>query len=266
MKVYISADIEGVAGVTDVTETDASHKDFPRFAAQMSAEVAAACRGALAAGAKEILVKDAHWTARNIDGSVLPREARLIRGWSGHPQGMVDGLDETFGAALYIGFHSKAGSAGNPLAHTINGMNIQRLFINGVAASEFRVASHTANMHGVPSAFLSGDGALCREVEELCPGIATFAPFEGKGLSTVNVHPEIAVEEIEERVAKVIGGGVGHLVQKNPDHFTIEIEFKKPPVAYHRSFYPGATLKEERLVCFETDDWFEALRFMSFAI
>ena len=86
MKIFISADIEGVAGVTVPEETNPDHKDFPKFARRMSLEVAAACEGAVAAGATDILVKDAHWHARNIDDALLPREARLHRGWSGHPQ------------------------------------------------------------------------------------------------------------------------------------------------------------------------------------
>lgn len=266
MRIYISADIEGVAGVTQVDETNADHSNFSRFAEQMSREVAAACEGALAAGATDILVKDAHWTARNIIPAMLPREAELIRGWSGHPGGMTDGLDETCDASLFIGYHAKAGTAGNPLAHTISGGDIQTLRINGDLASEFRVASHSSNMVGVPTAFLSGDAAICAEAESLYPGMATFATFKGKGTSTQSVHPDIAVEGIKAGVEEVLKGDFRALAKPNPDSFSVEVEYKKPPEAYYRSFYPGATLKEERFVCFQTDDWFEVLRFFSFVI
>lgn len=266
MKVFISADIEGVTGVTVADETNADHKDFPRFAEQMSREVAATCEGALAAGATEILIKDAHWTARNIDASLLPREARLIRGWSGHPQSMVDGLDDTFAASAFIGYHSRAGSAGNPLAHTMVGTVIQELKINDVPTSEFRIAAFTSSMHGVPTAFLSGDEDLCREAESYCDGIGTFATFRGRGLSTESVHPDTACEEIRERMESSLSGDLSRLLKTNPQSFKVEIEYKKPPEAYHKSFYPGATLRNERIISYETADWFDVLRLFSFVL
>ena len=83
MRVYLSADIEGTCGIADWAETErATMDDYRPFAAQMTAEVAAACEGAVAAGAEEIVVKDAHDSARNLDGSRLPRQARLFRGWT----------------------------------------------------------------------------------------------------------------------------------------------------------------------------------------
>jgi len=114
MKIYISADIEGITGTTHWDEADKKNSDFKEFQEQMTAEVAAACEGALRAGATEILVKDAHDTARNIIASKLPREVRLVRGWSGHPFSMVQYLDETFHAVLMIGYHSRAGLDTNP--------------------------------------------------------------------------------------------------------------------------------------------------------
>ena len=107
MRVYLSADIEGTCGIADWAETErATMDDYRPFAAQMTAEVAAACEGAVAAGAEEIVVKDAHDSARNLDGSRLPRQARLFRGWTGDPLSMMAGLDVgQFGAVLFTGYH-----------------------------------------------------------------------------------------------------------------------------------------------------------------
>ena len=96
MKIYISADIEGVAGVTAWEETLANGRGYAEACRQMTAEVNAACEAAFAAGATEIVVKDAHDTARNLDHSALPAGVSLYRGWSGHPSGMIEGLDRTF--------------------------------------------------------------------------------------------------------------------------------------------------------------------------
>ena len=91
MKVFISCDIEGVAGITHWDEADRTHDDHKYFRAQMTRELSAACRGALAAGAQEIWVKDAHGSGRNLLPDELPKEVRLIRGWSGHPYCMMQG-------------------------------------------------------------------------------------------------------------------------------------------------------------------------------
>ena len=108
MKIFISADIEGVTGITDWAEADMAHADNAQFRERMTAEVMAACEGALQAGATEIVVKDAHWTGRNILAERLPRQARLLRGWSGHPYSMVQGLDRSFAAALSIATFNSA--------------------------------------------------------------------------------------------------------------------------------------------------------------
>ena len=120
MKIYISADIEGITGTTNWDETEKKHPDYPEFRDQMTAEVAAACEGALAAGATEIMVKDAHDSARNIQAEKLPKGSLLWRGWSGHPYFMVDGMDSTYDAVLMIGYHSRAGSHTNPLSHSMS--------------------------------------------------------------------------------------------------------------------------------------------------
>ena len=119
MKIYISADIEGVTGITSWDEADLEHRANAEFRERMTAEVIAASEGALEAGASELLIKDSHATGRNLIAEDLPPEARLIRGWSGHPYGMVQGIDDSFAAAVFVGWHAAGGTGGNPLAHTL---------------------------------------------------------------------------------------------------------------------------------------------------
>lgn len=266
MKVFISADIEGVAGLAHVDECNPDHKDYPYWAEQMTQEVKAACDGAVDAGATEILVKDAHWTGRNIDAAKLPRQARVLRNWSGHPQSMTDGLDESFAACAFVGYHAAASTAGNPLAHTISGGVIQRLMINGERASEFKISTHTASMYGVPCVFLSGDQAICDDASTHCDAMQTVATLTGKGSAAIGMHPLTACEEIRAGMKAALTQDLASLVVPNPKSFVIEIEYKKPPEAYHKSFYPGVELVGECTIRFETEDWFEALRAMSFII
>ena len=265
MKVYISADMEGITGTTHWDEVDKKTSDFKEFQEQMTAEVAAACEGALNAGVKEIWVKDAHASARNIILLKLPKEVRLIRGWSDHPFQMVQDLDETFDATLMIGFHSPAGSGENPLAHTMTG-RVAHIKINEVYASEFLLHTYAAALKNVPVVFVSGDEGLCEEAKSLIPPIVTVAVKHGKGDSTINIHPQLAVEKIREGVQRALEGDVSRCEVPMPEHFSVEIKYKEHMKAYRASFFPGAELKDSHTIDFESDDYFEVLRLILFVL
>ena len=123
MKIYISADIEGTTGIAHWDETEKNHEDWKYFSHQMSREVDAACRGAMDAGCDEIVVKDAHDSARNIDPRMLPLCVKLHRGWEGTPGSMMAGLDGSFDGCVFTGYHSGAGWGTSPLSHTMNTAN-----------------------------------------------------------------------------------------------------------------------------------------------
>ena len=241
MKIYISADIEGVTGSVHWDEARKDTPDFTEFRDQMTAEVAAACEGALNAGATEIRVKDAHDSGRNIVASRLPREAKLIRGWSGHPFAMVEGINASYDALLLVGYHSGAGSNGNPLAHTISG-SATHIKINDLDASELLIHTYAAAMVSVPLVFVSGDAALCRDAESLDPDIITVAVKEGKGDSVTSIHPEAAVAEIRENAEAALQGDVSMCGIELPQNFVVDITYRHHARAYRSSFYPGATL------------------------
>jgi D-amino peptidase len=207
MKVFISADIEGVTGITNWNEADRNHADYPVFSEQMTAEVVAACEGAIEAGANEILIKDAHGSGRNIIASKLPAEAKLIRGWSGHPYCMVDGVDSSFTAVMYVGYHSRAGSAANPLAHTMS-LDDSYLKINGRCASELMINSYAAALENVPAVFAAGDAGLVEDAMDLIPAITGVAVKKCIGSSTISMQPQLAVAKIREGVKKALSADV----------------------------------------------------------
>ena len=115
MKIFLSADIEGTCGITDWSETERSTpKDYNPFQRQMTREVCAACEGAIAAGAKEVFIKDAHDSARNLDVPSLPQQIRILRGWTGDPLTMMSGVDsDDFDAVFFTGYHAWASCPGN---------------------------------------------------------------------------------------------------------------------------------------------------------
>ena len=156
MKLFISADIEGTAGIVNWNETKPGDQ-YEYFSGQMTKEVAAACRGAVAGGVSEILVKDAHASARNLDPSAMPREARILRDWTGGPACMMAGMDTTFQAAAMTGYHTCAGSDGNPLAHTMN-LGVEKAALNDIPCSEFTLNAMYAAYQKIPVIFLTASG------------------------------------------------------------------------------------------------------------
>jgi len=265
MKIFISADIEGVTGATSWSEADKAHAEYPELREQMTAEVAAACEGALTAGATEIVVKDGHWTGRNLIAAKLPREVRLIRSWTHDPYIMMAGLDRTFDAALMTGYHSRAGSDTSPLAHTITG-RVAYLKINDRYASEFLINAYTAGWLRVPVVFLSGDAGICQDASEFLPRITTVAVMEGTGEATSSIHPALAVERIRRSVAAALKGDVPGCRVPIPPDFVAEVRFRSHANAREASYFPGARLAESHVVQFEADDYFDVLRFFMFGI
>jgi D-amino peptidase len=217
------------------------------------------------AGHTDIWVKDAHASARNLIPAELPQVVRLIRGWSGHPFAMVQGLDETFDAVAMIGYHAPAGSDASPLAHTMTGSPVY-LKINEHYASEFLLHAYAAESVGVPVIFVSGDQGLCEFVTSLNSHIGTQAVKQGIGNSTTNIHPAVAVRKIREGMQQAIEGDLVQCHIPLPEHFNVEIRYKKHAEAYHASFFPGARLQAPHVIQFETDDYFEVMRLLSFVL
>jgi len=267
MKVYISADIEGIAGVVDWKETDQAEAEYRPYSLQMTREVKAACKGAINAGAKEIWVKDSHDLGRNINIDELPKIVRIIRSWSEHPFCMMQELDASFDAVIMIGYHSGAGSDGNPLAHTFSCEKIAYLKINDELADEFLVNTYTAGFVKVPVVFVSGDETLCKTVKNFNDSIKTVATKKGIGNSVISIHPEEAIKRTKAAVQEALEESNRQLCKVNlPSKFKIEINYMKHAQAYHASFYPGVKQLNANTVLFEADDYFEVLRMFSFLL
>ena len=265
MKVYISVDIEGVAGITHWDEAGIGKPGYEEYREQMTAEAVAACEGALAAGASEVVVKDAHSSGRNILPERLPEPARLIRGWSGDPLCMVQDIDGSFDALAMVGYHSAAGAGGNPLAHTISG-KLFKLLVNGELTSEFMLHRNAAAELGVPTVFLAGDQNLCDSAGAVDPAIHTVATKSAAGASTTSIHPALAARNIRDGIEAALGDPAARAVPALADGFALELWYEQNEDAFAASHYPGARLDAPHCVRFDSDSFFEIMRMLQFVL
>ncbi len=266
MKVFISVDIEGVSGVTSWDEATRTNPVYAEFQQQMTRETAAACEGALAAGATEIVIKDAHATAGNLIARQLPVPARLVRGWSGHPFSMVQELDESFDCVVFVGYHARAGAAGNPLSHTLSSSKLHRIFINNRAASEFYIHYLAAGTVEVPVVMLSGDEVICAEVKETDSNIVTAPVKSGYGSSTINLHPDDAVDLIREMSEQAVANRQSIQPAEMPEANVLKIVYKTQTSAYAMSHYPGAKLLDPYTVEVASSEYFQLLTALQFLV
>lgn len=264
-KIFFSCDIEGTCGVAHWDETERAKPDYAAFARQMSREVAAACEGALGGGARDLMVRDAHDSARNIDPVALPEQARIMRGWGRDPYAMMSGIDDTFDGVIFTGYHSACGWAGNPLSHTMNTRNIY-VKVNGEVMSELMMNSLTAAMFSVPVLMVTGDRMLCDWFQTKVPGALTVPVSEGVGNGSISIHPNKAVALIREAARKAMDIDRKACLYPMPEHFEVEICYRQHQDARGASWYPGMRQKDDRTVIFESDHWMDALRMFHFCL
>ena len=266
MKLYISADMEGLANVTTSSEVNREDSDYSYYSEWMSKEVAELAKACLDRGFNEVLVKDAHASGRNIIPSLMPSKTKLLRAWTGDPLMMMSGLNKDFDAAIFLGYHSAAASSGNPLAHTFNGQKISHLKINGSIASEFLMNVYTAAYYGVPVVAITGDLEVCRDAKSFIPSIVTIEVKEGIGSATISLAEVDVLELIHAKVKEIDLNNLDKYKIELPASFDIELKFTRYHYAYQASFYPGVKLKDDYTITYSTDDYYEFLRMFMFVM
>lgn len=264
-KLYISADIEGTCGITHWNETEKGHPDWHYFAEQMTREVSSACEGARESGFDQILIKDAHDSARNLNPRALPKGVELIRGWAGDPYCMMVGLDKSFDGVIFTGYHDAAGKGSNPLSHTMTTQAFS-VTINGELASELLINSLIASYEGVPVYAVTGDQGLCEWMKKKSPNTAVVAVNQGMGGAVRSLHPEDALDKIREAVKKAVRQPKEACMFPMPEHFEVQICYREHAKAKSNSHYPGASLIDDRSIEFVHDDFYEVLRMLHFCL
>lgn len=195
MKVYICADMEGATGI--VHRDQLVPEGGPAYAAGcalLTGDVLAACEGAIAAGATEILISEGHAHMRNIAIEALPPEARLVRGpaqWPQKPLCQIALIDGSYAVALFLGFHSRAGTPGGLLSHTWAGAIVHEITVNGRVVGETAINALICGAHGVPVGLVAGADDLCREAEadlEGCGPVRRVCTKQALGFNLAACH------------------------------------------------------------------------------
>src|ERR671922_182192 len=166
MKVFISVDMEGATAMTDPEDVLPHGSDYQRGRVFMTSDANAAVLGAFDADATEVVVNDSHWIMRNLLIEQIDPRARVIKGFH-KPMCMMQGIDESVDAAVFVGYHSCAGTEQGVLAHTLLGKEIQNMLINGEPTGETRLNALLCGHFGVPVVFVAGDDTVCREAKNV---------------------------------------------------------------------------------------------------
>lgn len=263
LKVFISIDMEGVTGVANWEDVSREGRDYDLFRKTMTLEANAAVEGAAAAGATEIWVRDSHGSARNLFPELLDRRATLVRGWSGGPKSMMEGLDESFDAAIFIGYHAKAGTPDSMLEHTSSG-SVTDFSVNGISMPEGGYNALIAGHYDVPVVFAAGDKTLCDQMTSLLGEVETVAVKEGIGAATVSPHPEVTRERIRAGVEKALRRLDDFAPYRLEAPYTLVVMLKDEEMVNKGSHYPGAERTGDWELTYKSGDFLEIMLAFSY--
>lgn len=251
MKIFISADIEGISGVATNQQLK-TNSEYQRFRKLMTTEVNAAIEGAFNGGATEVVVADGHGNMSNILIEDLDSRARLVSG-SNRVMCQLEGLDETFDAIMFVGHHGREAGSDAVISHTLAGICVNEMKINEKVVGETEMNAFVAGGFGVPAVFISGDDAYVKEVKETLPKVeAAVVKRAIDRFAAELIHPKVAQQEIREKAEAAIKKVKTFQPLTIEGPVTFEIEFKGPQQAKMTTTLPTVELispKRIRLTC-----------------
>lgn len=264
LKVYISADMEGVAGAVTGDQLGPGGFEYGRFRAFMTAEVNAAIEAARAMGATEILVSDSHGNGENLLLEELPSDIQLIRSWP-RPLMMMEGIDESFDAAFLIGYHASTANTEGVRAHTFSSANLTAVRINGIDMMEATVSAAIAGHFGVPVVLISGDDATITEARSLLGDVEGAVTKWNYGFhSARTLMPEAARTVIADQARSALGRLDDFDVYRFDGPITLEISFKNYMPAEVLAYLPNVDRVDSHTVRFVGADMIEISKFIAF--
>ena len=264
LKVYISVDMEGIAGVVTGDQLGPTGFEYGRAREFMTAEALAAVAGARDAGATEIVVSDSHGNGESLLIDQFPDDVRIVRSWP-RPLMMMEGIDSTFTAAIFIGYHASTTSPAGVRAHTISSANLASVSLNGVAMPEAGINAAIAGRFGIPVVFISGDDVAVDETRRLLgdvEGAVVKRAISFHAASTMT--PKAAQQLIRSRVKAALDrrSAFKPYVVRAP--VTLDVVFKNYRPAEMLSYLSIVQRTTSHAIRFIGRDMVEVSRFLEF--
>lgn len=263
LRVYISADLEGVAGAVTPDQLGPGGFEYARFREFMTEEVLAAIAGAREAGATEILVSDSHGNGQNLLLERFPDDVRVVRSWP-RPLMMMEGIDSAFDAAVFIGYHAATTNPRGVRAHTISSARLAAVRLNGQEVSEAGLNAAIAGHFGVPVVLVSGDDVVVEETRGLLGDVEGVVVKEAISFhSATTLTPAAARERIRAGVAAALRrlSDFRPMVLEQP---VLEVTFKNYRPAEVLAYLPWVERADAHTIRFRGRDMPEVSRFLEF--
>jgi D-amino peptidase len=262
MKVFVSIDMEGVAGVAHLQQVMRGSDDFPESRRLMTEEANATIAGAFDGGATEVVVNDSHGSMDNLLAEALDPRAELVIG-SPKPMSMMEGFGQGFGVALFVAYHAAAGARAAVLDHTYSGRLIYEARVNGQPWTEAELNAAFAGTFGTPVGLITGDDKACEVASHLPGQVVTVVVKQGLGRNVAQgMHPSVARARIREGAALAVraatDGALQPFVPAGP--FVLEADLANSGCADLCSIMPGVDRTGPRTVRFETSVFGNAFR------
>ena len=264
MKIYISADMEGVVGVVTGEQLGPQGFEYNRFRDFMTQEVNTAIQAAFESGATEVVVSDSHGNGQNILIEKLPKNVTLVRSWP-RPLMMMQGIDETFAGAIFIGYHSATTNPSGVRAHTISSARLADVQLQGVSMSEAGINAAIAGHFNVPVIMVSGDDAVVKETTALLGDVEGAVVKWNYGFhSAKTMMPEAANDLIREKVKKAISRIKEFKPYKLQQPIRLDVRFKNYRPSEVLSYLSIVERTDAHSIRFTGKDMIEVSKFLEF--
>lgn len=256
VRVLVSVDMEGVAGVVHSDDIRPGHGEYERNRALLTAEANAAVRGVHTYSADaQVLVADAHAQFRNVLPELLDQRAELVRG-SPRRHAMMAGLAADIDAVLFVGYHGKAGTARSVLAHTISGSVIADVRCNGSSVGELGLNAALAAHYDVPPALVTGDDTVAAEAAEVAPGMHCVVVKRALGAHAAGMlHPQEVCRRIELEVPRALADRTAVRTRRFEGPVRLEVQVHRPHMAEHALLVPGMERADGCTLRYEAPDF-----------
>jgi D-amino peptidase len=254
VRVFISVDMEGTAGVVDWEQCVGDGIEAQAGRELLLGEVNAAIDGALAAGATHILVNDGHSVMRNLAPARLHGDARMISGWH-RPVDMMEGIDASYDACLLVSYHASMGAELGNMSHSFNPRAVSEARLDGVVVGETVINSLVAAHYGVPVVLVTGDQTGCEETVQVLPHITTAVVKLSISRSTANsLHPRAACELIRTTAESSIRDRAAVPARPFPLPSMLEITWRTPDMAEMATWVKNVERVDSRTTAFTDTD------------